>query len=149
VKSGTQKERRLAQTSVRAFYEEEYVPFATENGLTIRVQQTVVNWLHDAGIRPCVFDRYRCQTCFLGRQVEARVRNGTSKAGDRDTYEDYKKHLRIIENQREKVKEDKALKDRQILTAVFDYSTFHDLTSEKVCVSLIESLHQSVTLPLI
>jgi len=30
------------------------------------------------------------------------------------------------------VKEDKALNDPEILVAIFDYPTFHDLTTEKV-----------------
>ena len=141
MKSGTQKERRLAQSSVRAFYQEEYVPFATQSNFPVRVQQTVVNWLQDAGIRPCVFDRYRCETCFLGRQAEARVRSGNGKTGDEKACEDYKRHLKIIENQREKVKEDKAVKDPQVLTAIFDYSTFHDLTSEKVCIISFTTFH--------
>ena len=78
----------------------------------------MVNWLQDAGIRPCTFDRHRCELCFLGRQAEARIKTGAARSNDQKTYDDYKKHQRIIENQREKVKEDKALNDPGILVAI-------------------------------
>ena len=132
VKSGTAKERRLAQTSVRAFMEDECIPAATAKGLPIRTAQTIVNWLKENNIKPCIFDRYRCEKCFLGRQAEARMKSGTAKEGDRATVETYLSHLKIANNQKQRAKEDKAEMRENVLTVVFDYSTFHKYTKEKV-----------------
>ena len=107
MKSGTQKERRLKQSSVREFYEEEYLPAARAKGFTLRTLQTIVNWLLENEIKPCKFDRYRCEKCFLGRQAEARLKNGVGKPGDEKLLREYEEHLKIVKNQNEKVKADK------------------------------------------
>jgi len=132
VKSGTQKERRLAQSSARAFYEQEYLPAAKAKKMPLRTLQTVINWLDDHSVKPCKFDRYRCEKCFSGRQAEAHLRNGVGQPGDEKVAKDYRDHLKVVENQREQVKKQKAENGPDVLTAVFDYSTVHEFTNEKV-----------------
>ena len=131
-RSGTQKDRRLAHTSVRAFYEEVYLPAVAKTTFPRRMLSTVVNWLQDFGVRPWVFDRYRCEVCFVGRQAESRIRNGAARDEDQTLLAKYLAHQKVVKNQTEQVKVDKGTVGPDQLCCVFDYSTFHDYTKEKV-----------------
>lgn len=131
-RSGTQKDRRLAQTSIRAFYEEVYKPAVAKTTFKERHFTTIDNWLQDMNIRPFTFDRYRCEVCFLGRQAESRTRNGTAQEGDDVLLAKYLSHQKIVKTQSAQVKNDKENVAPDQLCCVFDYSTFHDFTKQKV-----------------
>jgi hypothetical protein len=131
-RSGTQKDRRLAHTSVRAFYQEAYEPAVTRTTYTKRSLVTVIHWLQDLGVRPFTFDRYRCEICFLGRQAESRVTHGAGRDGDTQLVAKYLAHRGVVQNQAAQVKEDKEIQSGDQLCCVFDYTTFHDYTKEKV-----------------
>ena len=130
-RSGTQKDRRLVQTSFRAFFEEVYLPAVSKTSFTKRTQQTVINWVQELGIRPCVFDRYRCEICYLGRPAESRERSGNPLTGDKELLAKYHAHQKVVANQAMRVKEDKTDVGPDELCCVFDYSTFHDYTKQK------------------
>jgi len=131
-RSGTQKDRRLVFTSYRAFYEEAYQAAVAKTTFTKRCLGTVVYWLEELGVRPYTFDRYRCEACFLGRQAESRIRNGAPLDGDQALLDKYLTHGEIVKNQTGQVKEQKENLQPDELWCVFDYSTFHDLTTKKV-----------------
>lgn len=93
---------------------------------------TIDHWLQDLEIRPFTFDRYRCEICFLGRQAESRIRNGTAKEEDKGLLDKCVAHQKIVKTQSAEVKKDKENVGPDQLCCVFDFSTFHDYTKEKV-----------------
>ena len=131
-RSGTHKNRRLAHASVRGFYEEAYTPAVAKTKFPRRAQNTVVMWLKRREVRPWVFDRYMCAVCFEGRQAQSRIRNGAACEKDHDLSAKYEAHQKIVKNQGFHAKEDERTLTAKQLLAIFDYTTFHDYTREKV-----------------
>ena len=132
VKSGSLKDRRLIQNSFKQFYKEEYPTFCQEAGFQQRTYDCVKNWIQDLGIKPGKFDRYRCQICFEGKMAEARKLSNKEKPGDEDLLQKYKDHGGLFQAQFEAVKKDKQICEEGTILFIYDYSTIHDLTSEKV-----------------
>jgi len=132
VRSGSIKDRRLRSNSVRIFYDKEYVPHASESNSPVRSYNTIRNWLQEIGVKRGKFDRYRCETCFEGRMAEQRQREGKMREGDAALIASYTIHSDLVQQQFAAAKVDKLICDPSVLLCIFDYTTIHDLTSEKV-----------------
>jgi len=78
------------------------------------------------------FDRYSCLTCFEGAEAERRVRLGKEQEGDKEKIEKLENHQLLFRHQFEEAKKEMEAKDPSKLLILYDYTTVHDLTTEKV-----------------
>lgn len=135
VKSGTKKERRILKNSWREFHEVDYTSFAEKEGLPVRCFSTLRGWLNELNVKKGKFDRYSCGVCFEGRLAEERIRVGKGKEGDREIVEKWQDHQLLFRHQFEAAQSDKEVKSPEYLFMIYDYSTIHDFTKEKVSFS--------------
>ena len=132
VRSGSIADRRLQNNSVQDFYDKEYVTYSQMSGFKTRSYPTILNWLKELGVKKAKFDRYRCEICFEGRQAERRQVEGRAIEGDGALIAKYMDHIALVQHQHEAAKVDKLIIDPSVLLCIFDYTTIHDLTDEKV-----------------
>lgn len=131
VRSGSLKERRLIYSTFDEFYHHEYLP-ALKGNFPQRSISTVIRWITELEIKRCKFDRYRCEKCFEGRKLESMVLRNEGTQQQKQTYLEWKEHNALVMSQMEKSKEDKQVKKPDVVTIVYDYTTFHELSKEKV-----------------
>lgn len=76
------------------------------------------------------FDRYRCLICFEGRSLEKKI---NLDAEEKTKVSKYKNHLALVNHQNGAAKLDKLVvsTDPRKILCIFDYTTIHDLTTEK------------------
>ena len=132
VRSGTKKERRLSESCVRLFYEQDYLPWAKQSGFPIRKYDTIRIWLKEIGVKPGKFDKYRCKICFEGREAIERQKYGHEMEGDEAKIDTYQTHIELVHNQHDEARKDKEINQEDTIMFIFDYTTMHELTSEKV-----------------
>jgi len=132
VKSGTKDERRILRNTWREFYQVDYVSFAAEKGLPKRSFTTLRNILVETKIKKGKFDRYSCGVCFEGKLAEERIRAGKALEGDKEKVEKWQDHQILFRHQFEAAQADKAINSPDYIFFIYDYSTIHDFTTEKV-----------------
>jgi len=132
VVSGTIKDRRTPTCSWIKFYQEDYTSFVEGANLPRRSPTTLLRWLKEVGVKRRRFDRYACLVCFHGREAERRRNLGKMIEGDKEKIKKFEDHQLLFRHQFEKAAEDKEIKDPKTIVFLYDYTTFHDLPTEKV-----------------
>ena len=131
VYSGSIKTRRLRQNSVADFFSD-YLAAVNKTSFPKRSISCITTWLHELNLRPSTFDRYRCEICHDGREAEAKIRQGDASPEALNDKKKYDAHQIIVQNQTRVAKELKEGRERHQLIMIFDYSTVHERSEEKV-----------------
>ena len=131
VYSGSLKTRRLRQNSYANFYVA-YLESVQKTKFSKRSLNCITGWLHELDLKTSSFDRYRCETCHDGREAELKIKAGDNSEESLKEKEKYDKHRRIVENQTRVCKEIKDGRTKKQLIMIFDYSTVHERSDEKV-----------------
>ena len=122
----------IERNKLQTFYEKDYLPWIETEGWPKRSFSCVKKWLKELGVKKARFDKYRCEICFQGRAAGRRVATGKPLEGDQDLLRNYKSHQGQFENQFEKVKEDKKIDRPDTIMFIYDYSTIHEFSKQKV-----------------